>query len=131
MSRRILQINQLIRQELSQMILREIEFPKEVLVTITRVETSLDLRKAKVYISVMPVLSTGKPNKKHISEVLQILNKNIYNLQQKINKKLQMKTVPKIEFKEEKQINKSLRIEELLKQIKSNNGRPNSTIPTD
>ncbi len=39
MSKRIPQVNQLIKKELSQIILREIEFPVGVLVTLTRVET--------------------------------------------------------------------------------------------
>ena len=44
MSQRILKVNQLIKKELSQIILKEAEFPKEVLVTLTRVETLPNLQ---------------------------------------------------------------------------------------
>ena len=116
MTRRIQQINQLIKQELSQIILREIDFPEDILVTITRVKTSIDLKRARVYISMIPASPKGRPEN-NISEVFQALNREIYNLQQKINKRLQIKTVPKIEFIEEKEISKAARIEELLEKI--------------
>ena len=51
---RIQRVNQLIKKELSQIILREVNFPQSVLVTITRVEASRNLIQAKIYISVMP-----------------------------------------------------------------------------
>jgi len=119
MSRRISQINRLIKQELSQIILREIDFPEGFLVTIARVETSIDLKRARVYISVMPALpklQRGEPEN-NISEVFQTLNKEAHNLQQKINKRLSIKTVPKIEFRQEKETSRAARIEELLEKI--------------
>ena len=54
MAKRIPQVNELIQRELSQIVLREIEFPLDVLVTITRVAASQDLEYAKIYISVIP-----------------------------------------------------------------------------
>jgi len=54
MNKRILRINSLIRDELSNILLREVEFPDGVLATITRVEVSDDLFNASVYISVLP-----------------------------------------------------------------------------
>ncbi len=53
MSKRIPQVNQLIKKELSQIIQREIDFSPDVLVTLTRVDTSSDLMEAKIYISVL------------------------------------------------------------------------------
>ena len=51
---RIQQVNQLIKEELGQIILREGGFSKNVLVTITRVETTRNLIDTKVYVSVLP-----------------------------------------------------------------------------
>ncbi len=112
MSRRIQQINELIKRELSQILVKEVDFPKDVLVTITRVKTSIDLKRTRVYISVIPINQSPK--------VFQALNREIYNLQRKINKRLQAKTIPKIEFIQEKETNRAARIEELLEKI--NNG---------
>jgi len=43
MTKRIQQVDLLIKEELSKMIVREIEFPPGVLVTVTRVETTPNL----------------------------------------------------------------------------------------
>lgn len=109
-SKRIQQINQLIKKELGQILLREIEFPKDVLVTITRVETSADLNQAQIFISCLPAIQSEK--------ILEILNRQIYNIQQKLNKKLKMKFIPKIEFREEKETREAGKIEEILEELK-------------
>jgi ribosome-binding factor A len=54
MTNRIPKVNELIKREISRMILREIEFPIGALVTVTRVETSSDLKESSIYISVLP-----------------------------------------------------------------------------
>ena len=109
MAERILKVNQLIKKELSQILLREVDFPEGVLVTLTRVESAQDLNQANVYISVLP------ENK--IKQVLEILNRSVYFLQQKLNKRLRMRPTPKIQFTEEKQTLEAGKIEELLYRI--------------
>ena len=47
MAERIPRVNQLIQEELGKILHREIEFPEDVLVTITRVEASPNLIQAK------------------------------------------------------------------------------------
>lgn len=110
MTRRIQRVSQLIKKELSQLLLKEVDFPEGVLVTITRVETSANLFQAKVYISVMP--------EEKLSKVLQILDKLIYFLQQRLNKRLKMRPIPRIIFMEEKTTAEAGRVEELLEQVK-------------
>lgn len=111
MSKRIQQVNQLIKKELSQIILKEIEFPFGVLVTLTRVETTKDLKESNIWISALP--------EEKLKNVLEILNKNIYILQQKLNKRLKMKPLPKLKFLEEKKTKEAGRIEEILEEIKN------------
>lgn len=112
MNQRIQRVNQLIKKELSQIILREIGFPKNALVTITRVDSSPNLIQTKVYVSVIP--------EDKIEDVLEILEKSIYDLQQILNKRLNMRPVPKIKFVMEKETVEAGRIEELLEEIKKN-----------
>ena len=118
MSKRIQRVNELIKRELSHLLLKEIDwdlggrFPEDILVTVTRVITSDNLKEAKVYISVMPEEESGR--------ILQILKKKVYYLQQKINKRLKMRPVPRINFREEKETGEAGRIEELLEKIKKN-----------
>ena len=109
---RVQRINQLIKKELNQIILREVDFPEDVLVTLTRVETSANLIQAKIYVSVMPA------NK--ASQALEILNCQIYDIQQRLNKRLKMRPIPKIMFVEEIATKEAGRVEELLEKIKKN-----------
>jgi len=111
MSKRIQRVNALIKRELSQLILKELDFPLDILVTLTRVETTSDLRDTNVWISIIP----DEKNKK----IIEILDKNIYFLQQKLNKRLKMRLLPKIKFLEEKKTKEASRVEEILEKLKA------------
>ena len=108
---RIPRVNALIRKEVNQIILRDFDF-SGVLVTITQVAVSGNLFEAKIFVSVMPEEKT--------SRIMVILKKNIYDIQQNLNKRLRMRPVPRIEFVEEKQTKSAGRVEQLLEEIKKN-----------
>ena len=110
MINRIQRVNQLIKKELALVLLREVDFPEKTLVTLTRVETSVDLQQAKIYISAIP--------ENQILRVFQVLNSQIYRLQQSLNKRLKMKQIPRIKFAEEKETRQAGRIEEILEELK-------------
>lgn len=110
LSNRIQKINRLLKQELGRIILKDLDFPKGCLVTLTRVATTVDLGEAKVWISVFPEQKS--------TEIIQILNKRIYHLQRRINKILNLKRVPKIKFLIERKTKQAARIEELLGKTK-------------
>ncbi len=105
MSERIPKVNQLIKQEVSKLIKKEIDFA-DILVTVTKAETSLDLKHSKISVIVFP------SDKKETA--LEIINKHIYQIQQILNKKLNMKYVPKLRFEIDKLESRAQRIEELL-----------------
>ncbi len=107
---RILSFNELLKRELGKIFLENLEFPEGTIVTIVRVDTSPDLQRARVYISIIPQ-ETAKA-------VLRILLKSIFGIQQKINSRLQMRPIPKIEWVLDENMGKVLRIEELLERIK-------------
>lgn len=113
MSRRIARVNELLKQEVSNLILKELDFSKDVMVTITRVETSSDLRQAKIKISVIPLLKAEK--------ILKVLNSQIFTIQKLLNQKLKMKIVPKIRFELDKSEEKVSRVDQLLKKINNEN----------
>lgn len=110
MSNRIQKVNSLLKHELSNIIFKDFDF-SEVLVTLTHVEVTTNLIDAKAYISVFP--------EDKIDDVINILNRNIYKTQQKINKLLKMRPIPKIKFVKDREISKAGRIEELLGQLKN------------
>ena len=109
MSKRLERVNELLHREISQLFLRELDF-YNTLVTITKVETSVDLREAKIMISVMPYEKS--------QTALKVLEKNIFDLQQILNKKLKMRPVPKIRFEIDKLAAKAQYIEELLQKAR-------------
>jgi ribosome-binding factor A len=111
MSKRIDRVNQLIKQTLSKFLLKELDFKKSILITITRVETASNLNYSNVFVSIMP--------EQEIKRVMIFLNKNIYSLQQKMNKRLVMKRVPKIIFREETKTREADRVEKLLNELKN------------
>ncbi|MDD2807701.1 MAG: 30S ribosome-binding factor RbfA [Patescibacteria group bacterium] len=112
MSHRLEQINELIRHELNRLILTEIDFPKNCLVTIISINTSKDLRHAKVLISVLPAFYTKK--------VLAKLAVNAGHLQYLLNQRLSMRPLPRLAFRIDETEKKAAAIEELLDRIKKN-----------
>ncbi|MBL7053859.1 30S ribosome-binding factor RbfA [Patescibacteria group bacterium] len=90
MNNRTIKINELIKRELSGIILKQINIPLGSFVTITKVETAADLVKTKIWISIFP--------DEYNEEILKIFNKNAGKLQDILNKRLSMKWVPRIKF---------------------------------
>ena len=106
---RIDKVNSLLEHEISKIISRDFNFP-EALVTLTYISATANLIEAKAYISVLPEEKTDK--------VLVVLNKGVYTIQQKINKMLNMRPIPKIIFVRDEKIADAARIEKLLEKIK-------------
>lgn len=110
MTERIPQVNELLQQELGTILLREFDVPENTLVTLTRVDTAPNLQQAKIYISVMP--------EEKAKEVLKLLKKEVYEMQQLLNKRLNMRPVPRIEWVLETKTAEAQEIEEILDKIK-------------
>lgn len=88
-SRRIARVNELIKEEIAK-IIRDTASADNVLTTVILCETTPNLRSAKIILSVMPP-EKGKA-------VLKNIQKNIFDIQQELNKTLKMRPVPKISF---------------------------------
>jgi len=113
MGRRKERLSQVMKEELSQIILRNVNFPKDVLVTLTRVDVSPDFRQAKVYVSTIP----------DDEKTAAFLQERSFFIQKMLNAKMKIKSVPKIRFVEEKQTAEAARIEKLIEEIhKEENG---------
>lgn len=113
MSTRIEKVNSLLHHEIGKIIARDFNFP-ETMVTLTRIDTSANLIETKGYISVLPEEKTDK--------VIEVLNKAVYDVQQKINKMVNMRPVPKIRFVRDKEILEAAKVEAILEKIKSEDG---------
>jgi len=109
MSERVFKLNQLIKQQLGEIIARDLEFPSESMVTITRVETTPDIKIAKIYISVIPDNVRGT--------VLKILRKNTKNLHYNLRKHIKTKFTPNLQFLIDEQTVYASEIDKLLDEI--------------
>ncbi|MFH1657001.1 MAG: 30S ribosome-binding factor RbfA [bacterium] len=118
-TKRILQVNELIKRELGQLLWEKIDLP-EALITVTRVETTENLRLAKIYISVLPEVQKKK--------TYRILHKLAAGFQWEINKRLRMRPVPRLRFMEEKEAAEAERVEELLTEIEKGDIAKSSKI---
>ena len=110
MSKKIDQINELLKRTVGEIILKNFDIPKDSLITVTRVETAPNFRRSKVFLSIIP--------QEKEEEIIASLKKYIYYIQQGVNKKLKIRPVPKLIFVTEKDIDKAIKIEGLLTKIK-------------
>ena len=121
MNNRIDKVNSLLEHEISKIILRDFDFPG-VMVTLTHVNATANLIEAKAYISVMsgPAQNHSdiEAGKEKTDEIINILNKNVRDIQRKINKMLNMRPIPRIIFVKDEKISEAARVEALLEKIK-------------
>ncbi|MFA6525358.1 MAG: 30S ribosome-binding factor RbfA [Patescibacteria group bacterium] len=109
-SQRIKQINELIKEELGSIINREIEFSSGSLVTITKVETSPDLKHANISISILPFSQSYQAK--------QEIERERGNIQKLLGMRLKIKFIPKIHFRLDESEEKAGHITSLLDTIK-------------
>ncbi len=102
--------NKLIKKELGKIIFNFLDTQPGVLVTITQVLTNPNLFTSDIYISVYP--------SSQAKEILDKLNSSIYQIQQLLNKKLEVRPVPKIIFKHDKNPEEASEVEKLIAEIK-------------
>ena len=107
--RRIEKLNILFREQIAATVDREIEFAEGTFVTITRVVISSDARYAAVYIS---VFGGGE------QDAFDLLKKNVYHIQQLINRAVRMRPVPKITFRIDEDEERRERVEQSIAQLK-------------
>lgn len=97
-----------VQRDVNEILLREFNFKPGVFITISRVDTSVDLRYTYLFLSIFP--------EKETQYVLKSLEKEIYKIQGLLNKKLRMRPLPKIVFKLDTSEIEAEKIEKLLKE---------------
>lgn len=110
--KRLDRVNQLLKEELGLLLQRELKDPRLGFVTVTGVETSKDLRVAKVYVSVLGDEAQWKGS-------LAALNSARGFIHNWLKTHLELRSIPAIEFKADHSMEHAARIQTLLKQIQS------------
>ncbi len=105
---RMQRVNEAVKEVVSQTIVEELEDPRIGFVTVTKVQTSNDMKRAKIFVSIMG-------NEETKVQTLEGLASSQGLIQSKIASELKMKNTPTINFVYDDTVDKMFRIEELLK----------------
>jgi len=100
-------VNEVIREVIGDAIAKEVKDPRVGFVTVTGVETSPDLRTARVFVSVL-----GSEAER--AEALEGLSSSHGFLQSRINDEMRIKRTPTLTFHYDDSIERGSRISELL-----------------
>ncbi len=109
MSERMRRVNEAVRQVLSERV-GELKDPRIGFVTVTSVETSPDLRHARVFVSVL-----GAERKR--AETLAGLNAAHGILQAQIARELRLKRTPQLAFEYDPSIERGVRMTQLIDEL--------------
>lgn len=110
MGNRQKRVGQLLRQEISDMILREIKDPRVAFVSVTSVDLTADLRRAKVHVSVL-----GSESKRKSS--IAGLRSAAGYIRRELGHRLRLKYVPEISIVYDDSIEEGSRILALIDSV--------------
>lgn len=108
-------VGELIREEVSKMIMREIKDPRIGFVTLTHIELSDDLRNAKIFVSIM-----GNENDK--KNTIKGLESASGFIRRELRKRLRLRIIPDIIFRIDTSIEHGEKIARLLAELKNEEG---------
>ena len=111
MTRRTERIGHVIQRELSEFIRREISDPRIGFWTLSRVDVTPDLSHANIPVSVL-----GSDVEKR--NTIDALNQHANRMRSHLAKALHTRTVPRVIFSEDKNLEHGFRVAELLKEIR-------------
>ena len=118
MTRRLERVNSLIREEISDLLRREIKDPRlGGFVAVTTVETAPDLKHAIVYVS-----HIGEPSQRQ--EILNALSAASGFLHHELTKRLNMRRAPDLTFQWDDSIERGERLLRLMDEVAADNDRP-------
>ena len=107
---RIEKLQELIKQEMSKMLLKELKDPRIGFVTVTDVEMTGDLREAKIYVSVMG-------GSEQVKNSLEGLNSALGFIRREIGQRVRLRFTPEISFALDTSLDYGDHIQKLLLQV--------------
>ncbi|HEV8640761.1 MAG TPA: 30S ribosome-binding factor RbfA [Methylomirabilota bacterium] len=108
--KRLDRVNQLIREEISLLLQRELKDPRLGFVTITEVETTKDLRSAKVFVSVLG------DDPQWASSLAALVHARGF-IRNWLREHLELRVTPELDFRADRSLEHAARIQQLLKQL--------------
>ncbi len=115
---RVKRIESMMKDELSLIINRQMKDPRIPSISVTKVELTRDAKQATIYISILSLAQTqGDPEL--MASCLEGLEKGKGFLRKQISTIMQLRYMPDMIFREDKGLENTLRVHELLKQIEN------------
>jgi ribosome-binding factor A len=108
--KRLDRVNQLIKEEISTLLQRELKDPRLGFVTVTDVETAKDLRLAKVFVSVLG-------DERQWASSLAALASARGFVRNWLRQHLDLRVTPEIDFRADRSMEHAAKIQSLLKQV--------------
>ncbi len=125
MTRRTRQVGEMLREELSDIIRREVKDPRIGFMSITSVEVPPDLRSARVYVS---VLGTDEEREK----TLEALRSAAGYIRHILKPRLRMRQIPELEFRDDRSMEYAEQISTTLREIReADAAREDADVPED
>lgn len=115
---RIDRVNQQMKREIGNILLREMSDPRLKFVSITHVETSKDLRSARVFFSVLGDSGSAKEAEHGLDNAKGYVRKLV-------GQKLTLRYTPELHFHHDKSIEFSARIDETIMELKNERNEDN------
>jgi len=112
--KRLDRVNQLIKEEVSTLLQRELKDPRLGFVTVTEVETTKDLRTAKVFVSVLG-------DERQWEASMTALARARGFVRAWLRQHLELRVTPEIEFRADHSLEHAARIQALLKNLEEKN----------
>ncbi len=115
MTHRIERVNHLIRQEISELLQRQVKDPRlGSFVAVTEVSTSPDLKYARVFVS-----RAGSVEERE--EILRVLAAASGFFRRELTRRLKMRRIPELSFEWDDSIERGTRLLDLIDQISDDN----------
>lgn len=112
MSVRTERINELLLQEISDLLHRQVKDPRlEAFITVTYVETSSDLKSAQVYVSVLG-------SKEEREDALKGLSSASGFLRRELASRLSLRHIPQLTFRFDSSIERGARLLEIMDEVR-------------
>ncbi len=128
MTARTDRVDELLRQEIGSIIAREIADPRVGFATVTSVETTPDLRHAKVFVSVIGQAEDRKAT-------LSALGRAMPFIQHELGKRLRIKRIPQFHLELDETLERGTRVLHLLNELEAGHeptgdAAPGESLPT-
>ncbi|MDQ2966134.1 MAG: 30S ribosome-binding factor RbfA [Chloroflexota bacterium] len=128
MTQRTDRIDELLRQEIGQILAREVADPRIGFVTVTDVETDPDLRHARLWVSVI-----GQPAERDAT--MAALNRAMSFVRRELGTRLRLRRIPEFQVRLDDTAERGTRLLQLLHEIEEGNlpadaAAPGESLPT-